>query len=250
MRGRTPLRLCVGAVASALLSTAPAAAAVEDAAPEVVLRLKAVFHERYPDVPVYEIHRSPLPGIYEVMSGGTLFYTNDNGSLALVGQLVDTQSKEDLTAKRLAELDSVAFSTLPVDLAIKVVRGNGKHKLAVFADPLCPFCHELETALDQLSDSTVYVFLYPLEGLHPGATQLAQSIWCARDRAAAWNAWMSRQENPTETACAQPGSLEAVQALGERLHVSSTPTLILSDGQRLRGLPHKERLEQLLSKSD
>jgi thiol:disulfide interchange protein DsbC len=215
---------------------------------DITQQINTSLHKRFPEVEIKQIHASPLPGIYEVLTDGQLFYTNATGTLAFLGTLVDTQTQEDLTAKRWAEFNSVDFASLPLDLAIKVVRGNGKQTLAVFADPLCPFCHELEKALDEISDSTVYVFVYPLEGIHPGADAMAHKIWCTPDRAAAWSDWMSRQLEPQATGC-DTRSLETIRALGEKLQVSSTPTLIFKDGERLRGLPRRERLQQMLSKA-
>jgi thiol:disulfide interchange protein DsbC len=244
-------RLC-GLLSGLLAATTALAAAPpplpNDVSAAIINQIKGSLHKQFPDVEVKQVHASPLPGIYEVLTEGQLFYTNATGTLAFLGTLVDTQTQEDLTSKRWAELNSVDFGSLPLDLAIKVVRGNGKQTLAVFADPLCPFCHELEQALDDISNTTVYVFLYPLESIHPGADAMAQKIWCTQDRAAAWTGWMARRAQPEASAC-DSRPLETVRELGEKLQVSSTPTLIFKDGERLRGLPHKDRLQEMLSKA-
>jgi thiol:disulfide interchange protein DsbC len=235
-------------IAGAALAAAPPPPPV-DVPSEIAQQIKTSLHKRFPEVDIKQIHPSPLPGIYEVLTDGQLLYTNASGTLAFVGTLIDTQTQEDLTTQRWSELNSVDFDSLPLDLAIKVVRGNGKQTLAVFADPLCPFCHELEQSLDEISNTTVYVFLYPLEGIHPGADAMAHKIWCTQDRTAAWSGWMSRQQPPPPAATCDTGPLQTIHTLGEQLQVNSTPTLIFKDGERLRGLPHKDRLQQMLSKA-
>jgi len=234
-----------GLIAASLVAFAAVAPPAQDVPPQITEQIKASLRKNFPDVQIKQVHLSPLPGIYEVLTDDQLLYTNAAGTVALLGYLMDTQTQENLTNKRWSELNKVDFGSLPLDLAIKVVRGNGKQTLAVFADPLCPFCHELEQALDEISNSTVYVFLYPLESIHPGADAMAHKIWCTSDRAAAWTGWMSRQAQPETSSC-DTRSLDTIRALAQKMEVSSTPTLIFKDGERLKGLPHKDRLAQLL----
>ena len=237
-------------VAVLALGTAQTPAASGDVDAKTVKTLTETLQSRFSDVVVHGVYPSPLPGLYEVLTDKELIYTNDRASLVLVGSIIDTQTHENLSGKRWNQLNSVDFSTLPLDRAIKVVRGNGTRILAVFADPLCPYCKELENALEELSDSTVYVFLYPLEGIHPGASAQAHKIWCASDRSVAWSEWMLHQTQPSaEPAQCDASTLQEVQHLGERLLVNSTPTLFLHNGQRLRGMPPKDRLPGILDSS-
>ena len=82
----------------------------------------------------------------------------------------------------------IDFASLPLDHAIKTVQGNGRRKLAVFADPYCPYCAALERRLWQVSDVTIYTFLFPI--LTAESKPMAAAIWCAPERAKAWRAWM------------------------------------------------------------
>lgn len=114
-------------------------------------------------VPVTSVLPSPVPGIFEVVSGQEIFYVDATGRYGFVdGRLVDLQASRDLTAERLDALSRIDFRALPLDLATRQVRGSGRRVLAVFEDPGCPVCRVLTKFLDQIPDATVYRFMYPV----------------------------------------------------------------------------------------
>lgn len=219
------------------------AVAVE-AAPAVNLSaLKVKIESLFPQVKVTKVLESEIPGWYEVVSSDRVVYSNSDGSRLFVGSVYDTATKQDLTARRWAELNPVDFESLPLNLAIKAVHGNGRRRLVVFADPLCPFCKQLEDHLQGIDDTTIYTFMMPLESLHPGATARARKIWCASDRSQAWNSWMLRREDTPSTECDLQG-LTTVKNLAAQLNVNETPTLFFADGHRVPGATSKEDLEK------
>lgn len=225
---------------------ANAGAPGDDAPPEVAAKIKATLHERIPDLSVLSIHLSPLAGLYEVNSGQELFYTNDTGTLVFSGRIIDTKTREDLTAARWSEVNKIDFAALPFDLAIKTVRGDGSRKLAVFADPLCPYCRRLEQEMQGITNVTIYTFLYPLESIHPGASVKAVEIWCSKDRSLAWSKWMLQKTDPGGTRC-KGAPIDTLQKLGDKLRVNSTPTLFTPDGKRSLGAMKHNEIEQLLA---
>ena len=234
-----------GAVLLAALICGTSLAAGDDIPPEIAAKIRATLHERIPDLQVESIHKSPLPGLYELNTGVELLYTND-GTLIFAGRIVDSKSREDLTAARWSELNAIDFNALPLDLAIKSVRGDGSRKIAVFADPLCPYCRQLEQEMQGVTNVTVYTFLFPLETLHPGASVKAVDIWCSKDRSSAWSKWMLQKTEPGDTRCTG-APIDKLQALGQKLHVDSTPTLFTADGKRTRGAIKHNEIEQLLA---
>jgi thiol:disulfide interchange protein DsbC len=234
-----------GALLLAALIGSTSLAAGDDIPPEIAAKIRATLHERIPDLHVESIHKSPLAGLYELNTGAELLYTND-GTLIFAGRIVDSKSREDLTAARWNELNAIDFNALPFDLAIKSVRGDGSRKLAVFADPLCPYCRQLEQEMQGVTNVTVYTFLFPLETLHPGASVKSVAIWCSKDRSSAWSKWMLQKTEPGDTRCTG-APLDKLQALGEKLHVDSTPTLFTADGKRTRGAIKHNEIEQLLA---
>lgn len=211
--------------------------------------IRQAFAERYAKMPpVKSVVATPIPGIYEVYAGGQLVYTDEKGDYLLIGSLVDTRSKANLTQQRMDAIKTVKFDSLPFDKAITLVKGKGERKIAVFSDPDCPFCKKLEKELANLDNLTVHLFLMPLAELHPQAVGIAKDIWCAEDRAKAWSAYMLEGKKPDSgKACDTP--VEAIASLAGELGISGTPAIILSNGRRLEGAIPAAKLEAMLSGS-
>ena len=204
--------------------------------------LKKALEAAYPKFKIESVVKTPYTGLYEVFMGGQIIYTDEKLTFLIAeGRLVDPKTKKDITGERMEELTKIDFSSLPLDQAIKVVKGNGSRKLVVFSDVDCPYCKRLEqNELSNINDVTIYTFLYPIEQLHPDAAAKSNSIWCANNRAKAWNEWIFNNKLPATTGnCEVP--LEKVGELARKIGVTSTPTLIFADGKRMLGAqPYKE----------
>jgi thiol:disulfide interchange protein DsbC len=211
--------------------------------------IKATIEQRFPGHPVEGVHpAAALPGLYEVVTSSEIVYTTPKADVVLVGKLIDAVSHDDLSARRWNELHSIDFKSLPLASAIKTVRGHGTRVVAVFADPKCPYCQQLEQNIKDVDDVTIYTFLYPLENLHPGATVAAHEIWCAADSAATWAAWMTRgvPPAPAPSPCTTD-PLESNRELGVHLDVNLTPTLFFADGSRFSGSMSAREFEDRLN---
>jgi thiol:disulfide interchange protein DsbC len=208
--------------------------------------IKRTLIARYPKIPIVDIEPSAVPGIYEVFTGGTIVYSDRTGDHLFVGRLIETSSNRDLSAERLDVYNGVDFGKLPFERAIKIVKGNGSRRLAIFEDPDCPYCQRLEQELSSVKDLTVYVFLYPLEDVHPGATSHAHAIWCSPDRSTAWTEWMVNRKPPPGGSCSDD-PIGANEKLGRALRINTTPTLFLPNGHRIRGVPELAALQQMLT---
>ena len=207
--------------------------------------LKKAIEAAYPKFKVESITKTPYGGLYEVFMGGQIVYTDEKLSFLIAeGQLVDPKTKKNITGERMEELTKIDFNTLPLDQAIKVVKGNGGRKLVVFSDVDCPYCKQLERKeLANITDVTIYTFLYPIETLHPDAAAKSKSIWCAKNRVKAWNDWIFNNQLPSTTGtCDVP--LERVGELAKKLGVTSTPTLIFADGRRMLGAQPYAEIEK------
>lgn len=194
-------------------------------------------------VAIEKVQPSQWPWLYEVVTAEGLYYTDAAGDYLILGKIMDTKTREDLTTKRWNVLSQVEFNSLPLNLAFKQIKGDGSRKVAVFADPDCPFCVRFEKTLQEITNVTVYTFLYPLESLHPDAMEKSKRIWCAKDRQSTWNAWiLNKKELPAVSDC-NTDALTTLVKLGERLKINGTPTLIFEDGHRVPGALSKEQLE-------
>lgn len=210
-------------------------------------QVKAAIQRQIPNIVIRSVKPTPYKDLYEVVTDGQIIYTNSKAEFYFLGNLVDAKSRRDLTEERMNQLTSVKFDTLPLNLAMKEVKGNGSRKLAIFSDPDCPFCHRLERELTKVTDVTVYTFLYPIASLHPNAPAKANAIWCAKDPVAAWHAWMLKGVLPqAATGRCDTSALTKVHALGDKLNITGTPTLFFANGNRVPGALPAADVEKLL----
>lgn len=213
--------------------------------PDPVAHIEAALKAAYPATTFRDIRPTPLPGIYEVSMGRNLAYVGSDGRYFLFGHLYDMREQRDLTADRLEAARRIDFASLPLADAITTVRGNGARVLAVFSDPDCPYCRKVEQELAKLDNVTVHTFLYPLAELHPEARQRAIAVWCAPDRAAAWQALMVNGKAPSAAECAHP--IDRNIALARKLGVEGTPALFEIRGRHLAGAAPAQRIEAFLT---
>ena len=232
-------------IALALLLLADQAPAADSDASEQQLkdRLQAVTNGKVrPD----SIAHTPVPGVFEVRAGLDIFYVDPSGRYAFVeGHLLDLKAGRDLTRERLDAALRIDFASLPLDLALKTVRGSGKRRIAVFEDPACPYCRALHTLLDQLDDVTIYTFPFPVLSAESDAK--ARSALCAADPAKAWSVLMHTGQAPAARPC--QSNVDKLVELGVRLNVRGTPTVIFADGRRAQGAVPPEQFMALLNQA-
>jgi thiol:disulfide interchange protein DsbC len=220
-----------------LLAVALAGTAFADEA-----SVKRGVETRFEGVKVESVTRTPYAGLYEIVVGDSIFYTDEKVSFFLRGDLIDARSQRNLTEERQQKLSAIKFEDLPLDLAIKQVRGNGKRVVAIFSDPFCPYCRSLDRALLREDDITIYTFLFPI--LRAESPDKARTIWCAPDRAKAYYDFMLNGREPASTAgCTAP--VEKWLALGQKVGVRATPTSFTMSGQRIMGARPDELLKIL-----
>ena len=197
------------------------------------------------------VQPAPVAGLWEVRlrteRGLRILYTDAAAVYVIDGSIHDLRTNRDLTEERLRKLNAIKFESLPLDLAVKVQRGNGKRVLAMFSDPYCPACRNFERVLAQVDDITIYVFMYPV--IRPENADHSRAVWCSTDRAKAWLdlAAAPRPKVPdAPSSCANP--VDRLLEVGQKLGVNSTPTLFFANGERMAGGLRPEDLKEMLDR--
>ncbi len=228
-------------LAIAAVAVTAVAGAGEDA-------VRAALQRAFPQSPIQGISKTPVPGVLEAAIDGQIFYVTADGRYILGGPLVDVNANRNLTEARLEQINAISFGSLPFDWAFKRVKGTGARQIAIFEDPDCPYCKTLEQELKGIDNVTVHVFLYPIDQIHPDAAAKSKAVWCAKDRAKAWDEVMRTGVAPAAAAdCDNP--IARIAAFAKRHRITGTPTTILADGRRLVGAVPRAELETQIQKA-
>jgi thiol:disulfide interchange protein DsbC len=199
----------------------------------------------FPDTKIDAVRKTGFLGLYEVQVGSDVLYSDEKGNYVIEGNIVDVRARRNLTEERRNKLAQVKFSDLPLELAVKTVRGNGKRVFATFEDPNCGYCKKLAHDLVGVTDITMYTFLYPI--LAADSADKSRAIWCSPDPSKAWSDWMVNAVEAKAAPCADP--IDKVSALGRSLRVTGTPTIIFTDGNRVPGYVPVAKLEEMLNRT-
>jgi thiol:disulfide interchange protein DsbC len=181
---------------------------------------------------VSEVTKLPYGDLHEVvLTDGQVLYMDGRGKYLIQGSLIDVEKRLDVTEKRESDRARLNFADLPLNQAIKQVRGNGKRVLVTFEDVNCGYCKKLAVDLKNLKDATIYTFMIPI--LAADSEVKARNIWCAADRAKAWNDWMVEGKEPPVAKCDDP--IRKNLELANKYRIRGTPAIYLSDGTRAGG---------------
>lgn len=196
---------------------------------------------------VTSVTKTPYLGLYEVYVDGQIVYTDEKVSALLIGALVDGKTMKNVTDERMQKLTAIKFADLPLALAVKQVRGDGKRVFATFEDPNCGYCKKLAKDIAKLENVTIYTFLYPI--LSPDSLEKSNQIWCATDRAKAWNEWMIDGKAPSGKGDCDTTAVKKTIEMGRKLAITGTPTIFFADGERIPGAIPIAKIEQRLAQT-
>lgn len=207
-----------------------------------VQSLKQKITSNYPKLSFKDIENTPIEHLYSAKLDNQKVYLDESGEYLLTGTLFRLKDQKNLTEASEQNKPSL-WSALPLQDAVRIVKGSGQHKIAVFSDPHCPYCQQLELEINRLNDVTIYVFLYPLR---PESIKLTQQVWCSPNASYAWQRLMQQGINPTASSrCSNPvqNNLE----LGKKLGFSGTPVIIFANGQYNIGLLSSTQIQSVWS---
>lgn len=220
-------RLCLLALA-ALASFAQAAEKPEDAA------VRKALTDLVPQAKIDAIEASPLPGYRQVIVGSQMVYISEDGKYMLQGTLYDAPSKRDLTAARLAVDHKRKVDAVPLKRRIVFAPDKPKYKITVFTDIDCGYCRKLHSQIAEYNKRGIEVdyLFFPRSGPNSPSFDKAISVWCAKDRNAAFTAAKAGKA-PTPAKCDNP--IAEDYKLGAEVGVDGTPTIFAPDGTKIGG---------------
>jgi thiol:disulfide interchange protein DsbC len=222
------LRYCLPLALAAAVPFAQAAEKPEDAT------ARAALQQLVPQIKIDTVEAAPLPGYRQVLIGSQIVYVSDDGKYMLQGTLYDVQNKHDLTASRLAVDHKRKVDAVPVSKRVVFAPAKPKYKVTVFTDLDCGYCRKLHSQIadyNKLGIEVDYLF-FPRSGLNSPSYDKAVSVWCAKDRNAAFTA-AKAGKTPAPAKCDNPVAEE--YKLGAQVGVDGTPSVYAPDGTRIGG---------------
>ena len=203
--------------------------------------VKTNLAQNYPNIKIENIQKTEMNGLYSGQYDQQVVYLNEDAQHLFIGSMIRLKDQKNLTKELVLSQNSVHFQKLPLQDAIKTVRGNGKRQLAIFSDPNCPYCKQLEAELKKLDNITIYTFILPLKAQ---SVAPSKQVYCEKNPALAWENLITKAQLPkSQTSCANP--VERNMALAHRLGVNGTPAIIFSNGFKVMGAYPAAQIEQI-----
>ncbi len=190
-----------------------------------------------PTMQIEEITETPVAGIYQIVSGPTILYSDASGKYVFEGSLYRLDADKqftDLTAERREKFVQKTLSTVDPKTFITFAAPHEKTYITVFTDIDCGYCRELHKEVPELNKAgiTVRYMAFPRVPQGQPSFVKAQSVWCAEDRQAALTAAKQGKE-PAAATCQDP--VLAHQQIGHLLQFSGTPVIIFKNGKVVPG---------------
>ncbi len=212
--------------------------AVKGAVPQ---ELTAALDNLMPGTKPTSIEATPLPGIYEVSYGSTIFYFNKDASIMLRGDIIDVKNRVNLTEQKRGAARGKLLNSMDESKMIIYPAKNEIAKVTVFTDIDCPYCVKLHREMKDYNNEgiTIRYMAYPRAGLGSRSYQKAVNVWCADNPAQAMTDAKEGKPLPNKT-CDNPVADQF--QLGQALRVQGTPAMFLEDGTSLPGYVPAKRL--------
>ena len=197
----------------------------------------------FPQIPLEQVNSTPIEGVYEIVTqkGEILYFAPSSGHI-LAGEIWNNQG-QNLTRASKARMMTDKLAMFPLDQAIKI--GDGPNQVVEVSDPDCPFCRDGSVFFSAREDVTRYIFLYPLDKIHPQAEAKSRFILSAEDQETAYeDVFSGEYDNQPLPEFKDNGLLEAHREIARKVGINSTPRYWIN-GQYVSGTKLKE-FEKLL----
>ena len=206
-------------------------------------QFKKALAKSMPAVEITNVSKSPLDGLYQVVSGSQVVYMTKDARYMIDGDFVDLTNKRNFTEEakstiRLDKINALGEANMLIYTPEKV-----KHTVTVVTDIDCPYCRRLHDEMDEYMELGVrvrYIFM-PLKGKEDFNTTV--SVWCSEDKNLSLDIAKAGGTIESKT-CDNP--ITDHLALSRTLGVRGTPAIIMEDGSLLPGyVPIKKLIVEL-----
>jgi thiol:disulfide interchange protein DsbC len=183
------------------------------------------------------IAKSPVDGLYQVITNRGLFYFSKNGQYLVHGKVYDLkEGVENISEQALSQVRIDGVKQFEGDMIVYPAK-NEKHKVTVFTDTTCGYCRKLHSQMSDYNDLgiTVQYLAFPRSGVSGPTFKELQAIWCADDKQQALTDVKngSKMDISKTDGCKAP--IAEQYAMGMQVGVTGTPAIIFEDGTMIPG---------------
>ena len=207
--------------------------------------VEAKLRSLVPDAKTIAISETPIEGILQVQINSDIVYVTTDGQYLLQGQIMDIDSRVNITDQAMSGLRVDLITELNRDEQISFSPDKPKYDLLVFTDLDCGYCRKLHNQMAEYNEVgiAIHYLAFPRAGIGSASFDKYVSVWCADDQ----NEAMTLAKNgadPEPQDCANP--VEDQYQLGREIGVTGTPALITADGTLIPGYMPPATLRQRL----
>ena len=250
---RAPLLALLATLLAAPLVPAATPAAVPAGSPAPTVTAadpRVAIAAKMAGVKPEDLHATPVPGVYELLRGGDAAYVSSDGKYAIIGDMYETGTNNDLTENRRRDLRLKMLAAIPEAQMVVFGPDNPKHTITVFTDMDCAYCRKLHSQISDYNKLGIRVryIAYPRTGPNTSSWSKAEQVWCSADRKTALTEAKLGKTLPTKICAGNPVARE--YQLGQDFNLQGTPTIILGNGEMVAGYMAPSDLVQELKGVD
>lgn len=195
------------------------------------------------------IEKTEVEGVFRGELNGTYMFAYASDGHVLIGDLLNTETKENLGEVAAAQKMAEEVATVSTDeMIVFSSEPNASLKgryITVFTDIDCGYCRKLHDEVPALNAAGLEVryLAYPRAGVGSSSYKKYVSVWCNADQQESMTRAKSGK-SVDEAECDNP--IAKTFNLGRRIGVRGTPTIVFDDGRMLPGyLPATELLKRI-----
>ena len=223
-----------------LLGASPVFAA--DSGDPKLESVRTVIAEMFDTIDREDVNKGPIDGWYVIQKGGIVAYVSDDGRYLMQGDLIDLETRTNLTEYALNDTRRELMQDLETEETIAFTPAEVQHTITVFTDVDCTFCRRLHAQIDEYLELGIEVryVLYPRNGPATPAWATSEQVWCASDRNAALTA--AKNDKPFDSAACDAAIIQDHFVLGKQVGLTGTPAIVLEDGTLISGYMPPDQL--------
>ena len=198
-----------------------------------------------PNAQTIAISETPIEGILQVQINSDIVYVTADGQYLLQGQIMDIDTKDNLTDQAKSGIRLTLLTDLNLDEQITFAPEEAKYDLLVFTDIDCGYCRKLHNQMEGYNEQgiAIHYMAFPRAGIGSDSYDKFVSVWCSADQKEALTL-AKNGTDPLPQKC--PNPIADQYELGREVGVTGTPALVTSDGTLIPGYMPPEQLRQRL----